>query len=130
MAAIANTEVSLEQTANTAGSLLDIFGNGEGRLLYRFGICMLLQFYQQMAGGNAKSVYSTVFLQQGLGLDAELSRILPGGTMTWKLLCFVSFFTIDRLSRRFAFIVSGTGMAACMLGLAVFTSFRKSNYSE
>ncbi|KAL4959556.1 putative sugar transporter [Aspergillus stella-maris] len=129
MAEIASIEVSLEQTANRAGSLLDLFGNGEGGLLYRFSISMLLQFYQQMAGGNLKSVYSTVIFQQGLGLDAELSRIFSGGTLTWKLLsCFVSFFTIDRLGRRFAFIVSGTGMAACMLGLAVATSFPKSNY--
>ncbi|KAL4793911.1 putative sugar transporter [Aspergillus venezuelensis] len=129
MTEIASIEVSLEQTANSAGSLLDLYGNGEGRLLYRFGICMLLQFYQQMAGENLISVYSTIIFQQSLSLDAKLSRILSGSTLTWKLLSyFVSFFTIDRLGRRFAFIVSGTGMAACMLGLAVATSFPKSNY--
>ncbi len=127
---IVSIEASLEQTANHAGSLLDLFSMGEGRLLYRFSICILLQFYQQMAGGNLISVYSTVIFQQGLDLDAQTSRILSGGTLTWKLLsCFVSFFTIDRLGRRFAFIVSGTGMAACMLGLAVSTSFTRSNYA-
>ncbi|KAL4879959.1 general substrate transporter [Aspergillus karnatakaensis] len=129
-AEISSIEASLEQTANSAASLKDLFSMGEGRLLYRFSICILLQFYQQMAGGNLISVYSTVIFQQGLDLDAQTSRILSGGTLTWKLLsCFVSFFTIDRLGRRFAFIVSGTGMASCMLGLAVATSFPKSNYA-
>ncbi|KAL5341415.1 putative sugar transporter [Aspergillus crustosus] len=116
---LASIEASLERTANSAASLKDLFSMGEGRLRYRFSICILLQFYQQMTGGNLISVYPTVIFQQGLNLDAETSRILSGGTLTWKLVsCFVSFFTIDRLGRRFAFIVSGTGMDACMLGLA------------
>jgi MFS family permease len=103
---------------------------GEGRLLYRFSICILLQFFQQMAGGNLISGYSTVIFQDGLSLDAQTSRILSGGTLTWKLLAgLVSFFTIDRLGRRFAFIISGSGMTACMLALAVATSFPHSNYA-
>ncbi|KAL3466994.1 putative sugar transporter [Aspergillus heterothallicus] len=127
---LASIEASLEQTADSAASLKDLFSMGEGRLLYRFSICILLQFFQQMAGGNLISVYSTVIFQDGLNLDAQTSRILSGGTLTWKLLAsFVSFFTIDRLGRRFAFIISGSGMAACMLGLAVATSFPHSNYA-
>ncbi|KAL1845009.1 hypothetical protein VTK73DRAFT_1345 [Phialemonium thermophilum] len=103
---------------------------GEDRLLYRFGLCVLLQFYQQMSGGNLISVYSTVIFQQGLGLSGQLSRILSGACLTWKFLaCFVSFFTIDRFGRRLALMVSGTGMACCMLGLAVSTSFPPSNFA-
>ncbi|KAL3490718.1 general substrate transporter [Aspergillus germanicus] len=127
---LASIEASLEQTAESAASLKDLFSMGEGRLLYRFSICILLQFFQQMAGGNLISVYSTVIFQDGLSLDAQTSRILSGGTLTWKFLAgLVSFFTIDRLGCRFSFIISGSGMAACMLGLAVATSFPHSNYA-
>ncbi|KAJ5092843.1 hypothetical protein N7456_008704 [Penicillium angulare] len=126
---ISGIENSLEDTVNSATSLKDLLKMGEDRLLYRFGLCILLQFFQQMSGGNLISVYSTTIFESGLGLDAETARILSGGTLTWKFLsCFVSFFTIDRFGRRFALMVSGAGMAACMLGLAISTSFPHTNY--
>ncbi|CAG8103286.1 unnamed protein product [Penicillium olsonii] len=127
---ISSIESSLEETAQSAASLRDLLKMGEDRLLYRFSICILLQFFQQMSGGNLISVYSSVIFEQGLGLDAETARILSGGTLTWKFLsCFVSFFTIDRFGRRLALTVSGAGMASCMLGLAIATSFPHSNYA-
>lgn len=129
-AELAAIESSLEETAHSASSLKDLLTMGEERLLYRFGICILLQFFQQMSGGNLISVYSTTIFESGLSLDAQTSRLLSGGVLTWKFLsCFVSFFTIDRFGRRFALIVSGTGMATCMLGLGVATSFPNSNYT-
>ncbi|GAB7336921.1 hypothetical protein MBLNU13_g01488t2 [Cladosporium sp. NU13] len=103
---------------------------GEDKLLYRFMLCITLQFFQQMTGGNLISVYSTIIFQDGLGLDSQTSRILSGGTLTWKFLsCSVAFFTIDRFGRRLVFMVSGTGMALCMMGLAIATSFPSSNAS-
>lgn len=129
-AEIAAIESSIEETSQSASSLKDLLTMGEDRLLYRFGICILLQFFQQMSGGNLISVYSTTIFESGLSLDAQTSRLLSGGVLTWKFLsCFVSFFTIDRFGRRFALMVSGTGMATCMLGLAVATSFPNSNYA-
>ncbi|KAJ5928564.1 hypothetical protein N7466_007520 [Penicillium verhagenii] len=130
LAEVSGIESSLEETANSASSLLDLLKMGDDRLLYRFGMCLFLQFAQQMSGGNLISVYSTVIFESGLGMNAEVARILSGGTLTWKFLsCFVSFFTIDRFGRRFALMVSGGGMAACMLGLAVATSFPHTNYA-
>lgn len=120
---------ALEIMSMQKTSLSSLLSMGEDRLLYRFGLCILLQFYQQMSGGNLISVYSTVIFEQGLGLSSQTARILSGGTLTWKFLsCFVSFFAIDRFGRRASLIVSGTGMASCMLGLAVATSFPKSNF--
>jgi hypothetical protein len=105
---IAGIESSLEETAQSASTLMDLLKMGDDRLLYRFSICILLQFFQQMPGGNMISVYSSVIFEQGLGLDAETTRILSGGTLTWKLLsCSVLFFTIDRFGRRIALMVSG-----------------------
>ncbi|KAE8160074.1 L-Aspartase-like protein [Aspergillus tamarii] len=122
-------ERSLEQSGRAAASLGDLLKMGQDRLLYRFCLCILLQFFQQMSGGNLISVYSTVIFQEGLHMDSETSRILTGGTLTWKLLsCFVGFFAIDRFGRRFVLMVSGTGMATCMMGLAIATSFPHSNF--
>lgn len=68
--------------------------------------------------------------QQNLGLDAELSRVLSGGALTWKFLAsFIAFFTIDRFGRRAVFMFSGTGMACCMVALAICTSFPTTNKS-
>lgn len=76
------------------------------------------------------SVYAPVIFQQNLGLSAEVSKILTGGTLTWKFVSsFVAFFTIDRFGRRALFMFSGFGMGSCMLALTVATSFDKSNKS-
>jgi len=121
-------EVSLEQATISAASFTDMFKMGEDKLLYRFLLCIVLQFFQQMCGSNLISVYSTVIFQQGLALGPETSRILSGGCLTWKFLsCFVAFFTIDRFGRRAVFMFSGVGMSACMTGLAVATSFPRSD---
>ncbi|CAD0090839.1 unnamed protein product [Aureobasidium mustum] len=117
-------ELSLEDSSVKAASIKDLFSMGEDKLAYRFGLCILLQFFQQMSGTNLISVYASVIFQQSLGMDAYNSKLLSAGTLTWKFLsCFVAFFCIDRFGRRLCFIVSGAGMAMCMVGLAITTSF-------
>ena len=123
-------ELSLEETSNNAASMRDIFTMGEDKLFFRFMLCIVLQFFQQMSGGNLISVYSTVIFQENLQLSSQVARILSGGALTWKLLCCaVAFFTVDRFGRRILIMVSGTGMALCMLCLAVATSFPHDNKS-
>lgn len=127
---LSGIEMALEETGRSAAKLSDIFTMGKDKLFYRFSLCIFLQFLQQMCGSNLISTYSTIIFQQGLGLDAETSRILSGGALTWKFLsCFVAFFTIDRFGRRALFMFSGAGMAGCMLALAVASSFPKTNLS-
>ncbi|KAF1952832.1 general substrate transporter [Byssothecium circinans] len=129
-AEISGIEFALEETGRSAANLTDIFTMGKDKLFYRFSLCIFLQFLQQMCGSNLISTYSTIIFQQGLGLDAETSRALSGGALTWKFLsCFVAFFTIDRFGRRKLFMFSGAGMASCMLALAVASSYPKSNES-
>lgn len=63
-------------------------------------------------------------------MTPELSKILSGGVLTWKVVaCFIAFWAIDRLGRRFAFIISGAGMSACMIAMAVATSYPPDNES-
>ncbi|KAL3472389.1 general substrate transporter [Aspergillus californicus] len=128
-AEIAGIHTSLELTAHYKGSLMEIFKkDDEEKLLYRFCLCVMLQFFQQMCGGNLISVYASTIFEDNLGMTPTLAKILASAAMTWKFLCcFISFFAIDRLGRRICFIVSGTGMAFCMMALAITNSFGEDN---
>ncbi|EGY19242.1 sugar transporter STL1 [Verticillium dahliae VdLs.17] len=98
------------------------------KLLYRFGLCMMVQFYQQMSGSNLISVYATILFQENLGMGTEMARVLTAGALTWKFLSsFLGFVCIDRFGRRAVFIISGVGMSSCMVALAISTSFPKEN---
>lgn len=48
-AEIVGIELSLEEKTGHKVKLTDILTMGEDKLLYRFGLCMLLQFFQQMS---------------------------------------------------------------------------------
>ncbi|TIA37977.1 putative sugar transporter [Aureobasidium pullulans] len=121
-------EAACEDFQTQKASLGEMFTMGEEKLAYRFGLCMLLQFFQQMCGSNLVSVYSTIIYQENLGLSSITARTLSGGMLTFKLLsCSVAFWSIDRLGRRACFMISGAGMGSCMVALAVATSF-KDNY--
>lgn len=110
VAEVDGIQYSLEESTVKKATLKDMFTMGPEKLFYRFCLCILLQFYQQMSGSNLISVYAPVIFQQNLALDSQTSRILSGGTLTWKFLSsFVAFFTIDRFGRRALFIFSGFG---------------------
>ena len=124
---VAGIEHSLEETTGKA-RLRDMMTMGEDKLLYRFALCLLLQFYQQMSGSNLISVYAPILFQNNLGMSSEMSRVLSGGALTWKFLSsFIAFAAIDKLGRRAVFIISGIGMSCSMVALAVATSFDKEN---
>ncbi|XHG07620.1 hypothetical protein AWENTII_010757 [Aspergillus wentii] len=125
-AEMASIESSLELSTHSGGlSLLQLLlGNDEERLLYRFALCILTQFFQQMCGGNLISTYISTIFEENLKLGNDLSRILAASALTWKCACnFIPFFAIDRVGRRKVFIVSGIGMSICMVVLAITTSF-------
>ncbi|KAL2844762.1 general substrate transporter [Aspergillus pseudoustus] len=124
-AEIAGVESAVELTEHSGGITLRevFFGNDEERLLYRFALCMVIQFFQQMCGGNLISTYLSTIFEQNLKLSSDLSRILAASALTWKFVCnFIPFFAVDRLGRRKVFIFSGTGMALCMTVLTITTA--------
>ncbi|KAE8333661.1 general substrate transporter [Aspergillus sergii] len=129
-AEIASIESALELTEQSSHfKLREVFsGKSEDRLFYRFTLCMVIQFFQQMCGGNLISTYISTIFEQNLELGKDLSRILAASALTWKCICnFIPFFAIDRLGRRKVFIFSGTGMCICMVVLTITTSFDTSN---
>jgi hypothetical protein len=109
-AEVEGIQYSLEESSAKPASMMDIFSDNDDKLFYRFCLCILLQFYQQMSGSNLISVYAPIIFQQNLQLDSQLTRILTGGALTWKFLSsFIAFFTIDRYGRRALFMFSGFG---------------------
>ncbi|OQE10703.1 hypothetical protein PENFLA_c081G05028 [Penicillium flavigenum] len=127
---IATIESSLELTAESKSlTFRELFlGSDEERLLYRFTLCLVIQFFQQMCGGNLISTYISTIFEENLHLGSELSRILGASALTWKFVCnFIPFFAIDRLGRRKVFIISGAGMSLCMIVLAITTSFENAS---
>ncbi|KAJ5097415.1 Major facilitator superfamily domain general substrate transporter, partial [Penicillium angulare] len=131
-AEIDDIQLSLEMTTGSPKSLVQevIFGEDKDRLIYRFCLCIALQFFQQMCGGNLISTYVSTIFEQNLKMSTELSHILAACALTWKFLCnFIPFFTIDRIGRRKVFMISGVGMCACMTVLAITSSFGTSSKS-
>ncbi|KAF4303640.1 putative sugar transporter stl1 protein [Botryosphaeria dothidea] len=128
-AELTGIELSLEESSGA--SLKDMLSMGEDKLLYRFGLCIMLQFYQQMSGSNLISVYTTILFQQNLGMSGELSRVLSAGALTWKFLSsFIAFVVIDRFGRRAVFTFSGIGMCICMVCLAICTSMEGNHVAQ
>ncbi|CAI6094738.1 hypothetical protein V2G26_007708 [Clonostachys chloroleuca] len=128
VAEVSGIEHSLEETKVSGSKLTDMMTMGKDKLLYRFALCILLQFYQQMSGSNLISVYVPILFKKNIGLSAELSKILAAGAMTWKFLSsFIAFVAIDRFGRRAVFMISGIGMCCCMTALAITTSMDKEN---
>ncbi|KAE8138889.1 hypothetical protein BDV38DRAFT_281451 [Aspergillus pseudotamarii] len=120
---ISGIELAFESTERS--SLKDIFSrNDKTRLLYRFWLCMGLNFFQQACGGNLISVYSSTIFENYLNLSPHMAKILASCVLMWKTLCcLISFWAIDRWGRRLSFMISGTGMSVCMAVLAITTSF-------
>ncbi|KAE8154430.1 general substrate transporter [Aspergillus avenaceus] len=124
-------EISLEESSGHTMALKDIFTMGEEKLFYRFLLCVMLQFFQQMTGGTLISVYIPIIFEDNLHLGASLAKVLAACALTWKFICcFVGFYAVDRIGRRAAFMISGGGMAMCMLALAVSNSFSNNHVAS
>ncbi|CCU76528.1 MFS sugar transporter [Blumeria hordei DH14] len=125
---VADMRKALESDTTKKATLRDMFTMETDKLFYRFCLCILLQFYQQMSGSNLISVYAPVIFEQNLKLSSRKARLFAGGTLTWKFLSsFVAFFTIDRFGRKALFMFSGLGMGVCMLILAITTGYSSEN---
>ncbi|PYH98481.1 general substrate transporter [Aspergillus ellipticus CBS 707.79] len=118
---ISGIKLSFESTQGS--SLRDMFRkDDQTRLLYRFCLCMGLNFFQQACGGNLMSVYKSTIFQTYLGMNPTTAKILASCVLMWKTFCcLISFWAIDRWGRRLCFMISGTGMAICMAVLAMTT---------
>jgi sugar porter (SP) family MFS transporter len=117
-------EMTRGNSSNNLKSLKSMLSQGKDRVIYRFLLCIGIQFCQQMCGGNVISVYSTVIFTDSLKVEANTAHLISALMFTWKFASsFVSFYAIDRLGRRTCFMVSGAGMSLCMMALTVTTRY-------
>lgn len=71
---ISGIELSLEDTSQSRSAIREMFSkNDDERLLYRFCLCIVVQFFQQMCGGNLILVYASIIFQENLSLSSSLS---------------------------------------------------------
>lgn len=123
---LTSTQTSLSIGGST--TLLDIFKQGEQRLLNRTVLAILVQLGQQFNGINAISFYATVIFQIYLGLDATKSRILAAAMATTQPVGgVVAYYTIDRFGRRKLMLWCAVTMCILMAILAATTSFTENN---
>lgn len=102
---------------------IDIFKNGELRLLNRALIACAGNMFQQMCGINAIAFYQTTIYQQYLGFSGTIARVLSASVFTWQTLFSpVGVVLVDRVGRRQLMMVSAFGMGICMTILAGTTS--------
>lgn len=116
-------DIESSLAASASESWWSVFRMGEQRLIHRTILAASGQFFQQICGINAITLYTTTLFQSFIGLGPVPSRILSacigfsdivGGT--------IAFFTIDRLGRRALMVSSSVMLAISMAVLAGTTS--------
>ncbi|OBT96002.1 hypothetical protein VE01_06759 [Pseudogymnoascus verrucosus] len=118
---IRDMEASL--SVSSSESRWGVFKMGRQRTMHRTILASAGQFFQQLCGINAITLYTTTLFEGFLGMDPVNARILSacigfadiaGGV--------VAYFTIERLGRRILMIWTSIGLCICMAILAGTTS--------
>lgn len=116
-------DIESSLAASASESRWGVFKMGEQRSLHRTILAASVQFFQQICGINAITLYTTTLFQVFIGLNAVQARVLSacigfsdiaGGV--------VAFFTIERLGRRILMMSSSIMLCICMAILAGTTS--------
>ncbi|KFY35141.1 hypothetical protein V494_06181 [Pseudogymnoascus sp. VKM F-4513 (FW-928)] len=118
---ILDMETSL--AASSSESRWGVFKMGKQRTMHRTILASAGQFFQQLCGINAITLYTTTLFEGFLGLDPVQARILSacigladiaGGV--------VAYFTIERLGRRILMIWTSAVLCLCMAIIGGTTS--------
>lgn len=92
-----------------------LFKQGKDKMLWRLLLAVSVQFYTQMNGAGIITSYSNSLFRT-IGLEGDLAHIMGSVSLTFKfIMCFIAFFTCEKFGRRNLFMVSGAGMAVCMV---------------
>lgn len=119
---------SLAVSSSSSGPRWGVFKMGKQRTIHRTMLASAGQFFQQLCGINAITLYTTTLFEGFLGLDPVQARVLSacigladiaGGV--------VAYFTIERLGRRILMMASSTLLCVCMAILAGTTADTSNN---
>lgn len=104
-------------------SWLGAFRMGEQRFIHRTALATCVQFFQQICGINAITLYTTKLFQGFIGLDPVPARVLSACIGFSDILGgIVAYFTIERLGRRVLMVGSSVVLCMSMAILAGTTS--------
>lgn len=79
---------------------VDVFQNGELRLLNRVILACAGQMFQQMSGINALGFYQSTIFEQYLGLSPTIARVLSASVFTFQTCCSpIGVIAVDRFGR-------------------------------
>ncbi|KAL4881688.1 general substrate transporter [Aspergillus karnatakaensis] len=106
-----------------SGSFKDMFTFTEDRHFHRTVLAYVNQMFQQISGINLITYYIPVVLEQQLGMDLQMSRLIAACNGTeYFLASWVAVFTIERFGRRQLMLFGAAGMSISMAILAATAS--------
>lgn len=107
----------------TKGSFRDMFTMGEDRHLHRTMLAYINQMFQQISGINLITYYIPTLLEDQVGLDKVVSRLISACNGTeYFLASLISIFVIEKFGRRQLMLFGAAGMSLSMVALAVTSS--------
>ncbi|KAL5359508.1 general substrate transporter [Aspergillus floccosus] len=105
------------------GSFRDMFTMGEDRHFHRTVLAYVNQMFQQISGINLITYYIPVVLEEQLGMDLIVSRLISACNGTeYFIASWIAVFTIEIFGRRTLMLFGAAGMSISMVILAVTAS--------
>ncbi|KAL4896783.1 general substrate transporter [Aspergillus ambiguus] len=105
------------------GSFRDMFTMGEDRHFHRTVLAYVNQMFQQISGINLITYYIPVVLEEQLGMDLIVSRLISACNGTeYFIASWVAVFTIEIFGRRTLMLFGAAGMSLSMVVLAITAS--------
>lgn len=107
----------------TKGSFSDMFTMDEDRHFHRTMLAYVNQMFQQISGINLITYYIPTLLEDQVGLDPIISRLISACNGTeYFLASLISIFVIEKFGRRQLMLFGAAGMSLSMAVLAITSS--------
>ena len=119
---VRNEILAIKETVIEAskGSFSDLFTTTQDRHLHRVILAYVNQVFQQISGINLITYYLASVLENQIGLDSLMSRLIAAVNGTeYFLASWIAVFTIENFGRRKLMIFGAVGMSLSMVVLAV-----------
>ncbi|CAP85507.1 Pc20g01780 [Penicillium rubens Wisconsin 54-1255] len=113
------------------GSFRDMFTMGEDRHFHRTMLAYVNQMFQQISGINLITYYIPTLLEQQVGLDATISRLISACNGTeYFIASWIAVFTVERFGRRTLMLFGAVGMSISMVVLAISDSISSTGVAQ
>ncbi|KAF9891987.1 hypothetical protein FE257_002951 [Aspergillus nanangensis] len=107
------------------GSFKDMFTMDENRHFHRTVLAYVNQMFQQISGINLITYYIPVVLENQLGMDNKVSRLIAACNGTeYFVASWIAVFTIEIFGRRTLMLFGAAGMSISMVILAITASLK------